>query len=79
VLIKVSNVPGRLGGSVGQATASGPGHDPGAPGPSPHRAPCSAGSPPLPLTLPRLMLSHSFSLKQINKNPKKKGRDGGFK
>jgi len=38
----------------------------------PHPAPCSAGCLLLPLTLPPLMLSLSFSLSQINKIFKKK-------
>ena len=39
--------------------------------PVPHWAPCLAGSLLLPLTLPLLMISLSFSVSQINKVLKK--------
>ena len=58
---------GHLGGSVGEASAFGSGHDPGSRDLAPHRAPCSAESLLLPLPLPQLVLCLSFSLCQIKK------------
>ena len=55
---------GRLGGSVGWATAFGSGHDPGVPGLSPASGSLLSGSLLLSLTLPPVMLS--LSLSQMN-------------
>ena len=61
---------GRLGGSVGEASAFSSGHDPRVLGSSPISGPCSVGS--LLLSFPLPLCSLSLSLSQIHKALEKK-------
>ena len=61
-LHRKTSVLERLGGSVGEASAFGSGHDPRVPGSS-----SALGSPLLPLPLPAAPPACSLSLCQINK------------